>query len=87
MLIGSDGLSSKSTRIGFGFELFFSDSESDYFLLDSNRIILPQIGSDLHRIRTILPSLLSRLAAVGKAYVLSKKEAAISGTVVTEALF
>lgn len=57
MLIESDGLSSKSAQIGVGFGLFLSNFESDYFLSDSNSIILPRIGSDLHQIRIILPSL------------------------------
>ena len=37
--------------------IIFIGFKSDYFLLDLNRIILSRIGSDLHRIRTILPSL------------------------------
>ena len=55
--IGSDGFSSKFARIRFGFGLFLSNSESDYFLSNSNRTILPRIRSDLHRIQTILPFL------------------------------
>ena len=43
MLIESDGLFFKFARIGVGFKLFLSDSESDYFLSDLNRIILPHI--------------------------------------------
>jgi len=49
--VRSDGLSSKSTWIEVGFGLFLSNFESDYFLSDSNRIILSRIGSDLYRIR------------------------------------
>jgi len=55
MLVGSDGVSSKSAPIGFGFGLF---------LLDSNRIILPRIGSDLHRIRTMLSNKIETFESV-----------------------
>ena len=54
MLIESDGFSSKSAGIRVEFGLFLSDSESYCFLSDLNRIILPQIGSDLYQIRTML---------------------------------
>ena len=33
MLVGSDGVSSKSARIGVGFGLFLSDSESNCFFI------------------------------------------------------
>ena len=37
--------------------IIFIGFELDYFFSDSNRIVLPWIGSDLHRIRTTLRSL------------------------------
>ena len=69
--IGSDGLSSKSARIGVGFGLIFIGFESDYFLSDSNRIILCRMRSDLHRIRTILPPLTAAEKKGGREFRIS----------------
>ena len=75
MLIGSDGLSSKSAWIGVGFRLFLSDSESDYFFIrfKSNNFVSDRIGFVSNSDYTAIPTQWNKRKKVNINHTLTPK--------------